>query len=174
MIPSINLSSLTDALIKELERRGYSSKKVTKAKKILEDKESRKEIFEIAKIDKEKIEKATSIKNQIQTISNEIVILRYHINESSKILGKKLFEHNDEISKISTTLPKRQVTDYDSLHIFIDDLHKYTIQSAKWDILYKNEFIKPVLKMIEKYRNYFDHIPDMKDSGKGTENFIMI
>jgi len=171
MIPSTtDIISLTEILIKELKKRGVSSKEITKAKQILDDEESRIEILEKAKIDKEKIEKATDIKNQIQSLSNEIVMFRYYINESSKILGKRLFEDNSETSRISIQLPKKQVIDIDSLHIFIDDLHKYLIQSANWGDLYNNGIINPVLKIIERYRNHFNHIFDMKGKGTGGKN----
>jgi hypothetical protein len=127
------------------------------------------EITNQSKIDKEKIEKATSIKNQIQALSNEIIMLRYQVNESSKILGKRLFRDNGETTRISNQLLKEQVTDLNSLHIFMDDLHKYLIQSADWGDLYHNESVNGVLRIIENYRNYFDHIYDMKGEGMGGE-----
>lgn len=156
-------------LMEELERRGMSSDILDKAKEILSNEESRTKILDAAKIDKPKIEKATEIKSRILTLTNEIVALRYRVNEASKIMGKRLFEDNSETSRISNQLWNRQVIDQDSLHVFIDDLHKYIIQSGNWDNLYKDSHIEPVLKILEVYRNSFDHIYDMKGGGTGSE-----
>lgn len=162
-------NSLIEAMINELERRGLPPEMLTRAKEILSDDEAKEKIREVAKIDKAKIEKATEIKSKIDSLTNEIVSRRYQVNEESKIIGKKLFEDNSETGRISHELKGRQVTDQDTLHLFIDDLHKYIIQSANWGDLYKNTHISPTLKIIESYRNSFDHIYDLRGGGAGSE-----
>ena len=64
---NINGESVIEAMINELERRGLEPEAIAKAKKILSDKSSKSRILEFAKIDKEIIEKATEIKNKIDT-----------------------------------------------------------------------------------------------------------
>ena len=158
-----------NSLISELERRGASPEILEGAKKLLSNEESKKIILEVSKIDKAKIEKATDIRNKIQSLATEIAGLRYWINEASKIMGKRLFEDNSETARISNLLGNRTVTDQEQLHLFIDDLHKYIIQSAHWNDLYNSPHISPCLKIIQFYRNSFDHIYDMKGRGHGTE-----
>ncbi len=165
----ITSDSLITEIINELKRRGANSEILEGAEKLLSSKESKKKILDIIKIDKDKIEKATEIKNQIQCLSTEIISLRYRINEASKIMEKRLFEDNSETSRISNLLGDRTVTDQEQLHLFIDDLHKYIIQSAHWSNLYDFPHIRPCLKIIESYRNSFNHIYDMKGGGTGTE-----
>ena len=167
---NITSNSLIEGIINELRDRGMSSEIVEKAKELLSNEESRSRILDVAKIDKEKIEKATEIKNRIDSLTNEIVSLRYRVNEASKIMEKRLFEDNSETARISHQLKERQVTDQDSLHLFIDDLHKYIIQSGKWGDMYKDAHINPVLEMIGTYRNSFNHIFDMKGGGTGSDN----
>jgi hypothetical protein len=165
----VPVGSLLDGIIDELQRRGMSPEIIKEAKNVLSNKESKNKILEIIKIDKDKIEKATEIKNRIQSLTTEIVGLRYRINEASKIIGKRLFEDNSETSRISNILGNRTVTDQDQLHLFIDDLHKYIVQSANWDQLFDSPHIHSCLKVIKLYRNSFDHIYDMKGSGQGAE-----
>lgn len=168
-VPDIHRDITITELLTELERRYESEDLLARAKKLLSDDEYRKKIIDVAKIDKEKIEKATEIRNRILSLTNEIVALRYRVNEASKIMGKRLFEDNSETSKISNQLWDRQVTDQDSMHLFVDDLHKYLIQSGNWGDLYTNNHVKPTLEILEVYRNNFDHIYDMKGGGPGSE-----
>ena len=165
----VSVGNLLDRMLEELRRRGADQSVLDAAAEVLSDKESRQRILDAARIDKNKIEKATEIKNQIQALTNELVALRYRVNEASKILGKRLFEDNTETARIGTRLGRRFVTDRDELHLFIDDLHKYIIQSANWDALYKSPHINPCLETIESYRNSFNHIYDMKGEGSGSE-----
>jgi len=167
---SNSTENLIEDMIKELERRGLAPEMLARAKEILSDEESLEKIREATKIDKDKMEKATDIKNKIDSLTNEIVSLRYRVNEASKIMGKRLFKDNSETARISHKLKERQVIDQDTLHLFIDDLHKYLVQSANWDLLYKNERVKPTLQIITLYRNFFDHIYDMKGGGSGSDN----
>lgn len=140
------------------------------AKELLSDEESRSKIQNSIRIDKDKIEKATEIRNRIDNLTNEIVSLRFRVSEASKIMGKSLFFDNTETAKISHQLKERQVTDQDSLHLFIDDLHKYFIQSAEWGDMHRNPHVSTCLNIIASYRNSFNHIIDMKGGGRGTES----
>jgi len=165
----VNEKSLINILIDELQRRDYSSEVQKDALELLSNEEVKAKIQEIIKIDKEKVERAIVIKNNVDSLTNEIVSYRYRVNEASKIIGKRIFEDNSETARISHNLKERQVTDQDSLHLFIDDLHKYIVQSANWDDLYKKPHIQPSLRLIEAYRNSFDHIYDMKGGGDGSK-----
>jgi hypothetical protein len=158
------------ALIEELRRRGLPTNMLAKAEEMLSEDESRDRILEATRIDRDKIKEATIIRNEIDLLTNEIISLRYRVNEASKIIGKRIFQDNTETGRISHELKNRQVIDQDSLHLFIDDLHKYLIQSATWGLLYKNEHVNPTLKIIESYRNSFNHIYDMKSGGSGSES----
>lgn len=168
-VPVIHRNITIKELLTELERRYESGDLLVRAKELLSDDEYQKKILDAAKIDKEKIEKATEIRNRISSLTTEIVALRYRVNEASKIMGKRLFEDNSETSRISNQLWDKQVTDQDSLHLFVDDLHKYLIQSGNWGDLYKNNHVKPTLEILGVYRNNFDHIYDMIGGGPGSE-----
>ena len=163
-----SFDDITNIILDELERVGTSPEMINKAKERLRDRKFRNRIIEITKIDNDKVQKATDIKNQIDTLSNDIVSLRYRVNEASKILNKKFFEDNSETSRISNNLRERSVKDQDSLHLFIDDIHKYIVQSGDWSSLRGNNNIEPILKMIDLYRNSFNHIYDMRGGGDGT------
>jgi len=164
-----NVNSLVEKIIEEMKSRGIPTETIQKAQEILENPESRKRILDKVQIDKDKIEKATEIKNKIQALANSVVALRYSVNEASKILGKRLFEDNTETARIANQLVAKVVIDQESLHIFIDDLHKYIIQAAYWNTLNERDNINSVLRIIEIYRNSFDHIYDMKGKGTGSE-----
>ena len=166
---NLNGKSLVETLINEMERQGYPPKTLEKAKKLLLDNESKEEIIARTKIDKKKMKKATGIKNRIDTLTNEILMLRYRVNEDSKIMGKRIFEDNSETGRISHELKERSVVNPDTLHLFIDDIHKYIVQSARWDELSKIPEIEPTLRIIGLYRNSFNHIIDMKGGGTGSE-----
>ena len=174
MVIQLSISTITDEdilreMVKELERTGASPEILKDAKMLLSNSESKNRVLNVIKIDKNKMEKATEIRNKIQGCSMEIVSLRYQINEASKIMGKKIFEDNSETSRISNVLGGRTVTDQEQLHLFFDDLHKYIIQSAHWSLLCDTSHVNPCLKIIQTYRNNFDHIYDMKGEGAGTE-----
>ena len=163
--------SLIEGILFELKRRGASSDIIDRTKKLLSNEESKNKILEVTRIDKLKIEKATELKKRMQNLATEIIGLRYNVNEASKIMSKRLFEDNTETSRISNKLTRRTVTNQDELHLFIDDLHKYIVQSGNWNKykLFDSPQIKPCLRIIISYRNSFDHIYDMKESGKGTD-----
>lgn len=163
-----NPDALIQIMIGELERRGFPENSLEEAKKILADEESRKKI--LREIEAQNLErKARQIKNEIDSLTNDIVMLRYRINEASKIMGKRVFEDNGETARISHALKKREVIDQDSLHLFIDDVHKYIVQSASWNGIYEKPEVKETLEIISQYRNSFDHVYDMKGSGNGSD-----
>ena len=168
--PSIpDMDALINGVFSELERQGITPEQLKEMKNLLADEEARRRLEDALRIDDKKMDRATKIINNIQILSTEIVILRLRINENSKIMEKRLFHDNTETSLIGNYLGNRRVTDHDSLHLFIDDLHKYLIQSAEWDDLYDHHTIGPVLNIINRYRQSFDHIYDMKGGGGGTQ-----
>ena len=167
-VPNIDPDTLISNIFEELKRMGFDDDKLLEAKDLVSKDEIKQKIIEEAKIDKEKMNMALEIVNEIKILSNEIILLRYQIGEDSKIIGKKLFNDNSETSRIAANLPNHYVTDQNKFHIFIDDLHKYVIQSAIWKELYKKSPVKNCLDIIDRYRQSFDHIFDMKGEGKGT------
>jgi hypothetical protein len=136
----------------------------------LNDSKIRNEILESSNIDEDVIEKATDKTKKIQSLTTEVISLRLRIGKNSKLCGKRLFEDNTDTSLIGTQLSSRFVTDEDSLILFLNDIHKFVYQSANWKELYHHEEIKPVLNMIECFRNSHMHIIDMKGNGKGSDN----
>jgi hypothetical protein len=166
--PSDEKEKITQ-LLSEMHRLHMDSELINQAKGLLANNENREEIFNEMEIDQGKLVRATNIKIQIDTLTTQINSLRYRICQASKMMGKKLFSDNTETLRISNQLGKRWVIDEDQLHLFIDDLSKFIYQSAKWGPLYNLPQINPTLKMIESYRNNFDHIFDMHGGGNGAE-----
>lgn len=165
--PGIDANSPTDLLIEELIRRGASDELITQAKEILANNESRARI-ENAMNTSARSEKIKDLPSEINKLTERITDLRYHINQSSKTLGYNLFSDNSETVRISHSIGK-PVTNFSDLHIFVDDIHKFIIQSANWGKLYSHEKINPCLEIINLYRNNFDHIFDMRGKGDGAD-----
>ena len=153
-------------LIESLEKHGIAPED---AKRLIN--ENKEKLKEITSIDDEKIKEASKIRKDIENLTLDIISLRYRVNENSKILsGENSFENNNETSRIGHKLRDRQVKDDDTFHLFIDDLHKYIVQSGKLDNLQKQHpIIKETIELISIYRNYYDHIYDMKNQGNGTK-----
>lgn len=164
------LPDILSGMLSEMRRQGYNEETIKEAEKLLQGGESRDLIIKRT-LDKSNVDVALERYNEIQNISTEIILLRHRIGESSKIIGHRLFDDNSETTRIATNLPRHQVTNDNQLHIFIDDLHKYLIQSGHWkDLeLLDKPSIKKCLNIINRYRQSFDHIFDMKGEGKGTE-----
>lgn len=169
MPPPLDVDSLFSEIFNEMQRRGIPEKDLERARSIMSDGEAKARIIESARIDRDKIEEATKRTNEIQVLSTRIIVLRYEANEAFKIMGRRLFQDNNETTRIANQLRDRYADGQDSLHLFIDDIHKLFIQSAEWGDLFNNKHVGPVIRIIGSYRNSFDHIVDMKGSGSGTD-----